>query len=99
MISILSTPAHMVYPKVSAARDWVSGDFIYNEKRFPESDYSLFENESVVDIFGMFTDEEIIFSWYRKPICYFQEPTRPTSLARGNEMIGWNTSKKKKSKS
>lgn len=53
-------PAHMLYPKVSDHRDWISGDFTYIEKEFPSADYSVFENKSVVDIFELFIDDEII---------------------------------------
>ncbi|XP_023312625.1 piggyBac transposable element-derived protein 3-like [Anoplophora glabripennis] len=54
------SPAHIAYPKVSDPRDWISGDFTYNEKSFPEADYSSFQNKSIVDFFEMFLDEEII---------------------------------------
>ncbi|KAG5887689.1 hypothetical protein JTB14_015592 [Gonioctena quinquepunctata] len=55
------SPAHTVYPKVFNHRDWISGDFTYNEKPFLEADYSSFRNKSIVDFFEMFLDEEIIY--------------------------------------
>lgn len=52
--------AHIAFPKVSNHREWISGEFTYKGKPFPEADYSSFENKSIVDILEMFLDEEII---------------------------------------
>lgn len=54
------SPAHIMYPKVSDPREWTPGDFTYNEKPFPEANYSSFQSKSIVDFFEMFLDEEII---------------------------------------
>lgn len=51
---------HESYLKVSEHRDWVSGDFTHNDRYFPESDYAQFANKSIVDLFEMFIDEEIV---------------------------------------
>ncbi|CAH1973947.1 unnamed protein product [Acanthoscelides obtectus] len=55
-----STPADMVYPQTSDTREWISGDFTYNKRPFPEAHYSPFKNKSVVHIFEMFIDNDVI---------------------------------------
>lgn len=47
-------------PKLSDPKEWVSGDFATNKRSFPEGDYSQFENKTVIDLFEMFIDTEII---------------------------------------